>query len=325
MDRRVFHYSPFDLTQTGGVEVHIARLLSESPAFGWTATAGLVPTDAFWQGSAVRLLHSHGDRVPPWSLIEKFGIKSWVHTLHGTSSGRALACNEFFGVRNYLSAAKEALPCWFSAGVICVSESVATQARRHFAMAQWKARAVIPNGADNPTGDDAQYAAYKPYVLFLGRGDDRVKNAAGLMAAWSKARRVRRTAQLIVAPARGFPRGEERLVPLDAITTREKSALISGAAAVAIPSFYEGDSIVAWEAMAHGTPVIATETIGARPFLERYGACTFVNPRDENALAQAMINALGAPPTPRITPLLRSWSDVAKETTTFYSALAKGL
>ncbi len=322
--QRVFHFSPLDLTQTGGVEMHINRLVSECPAFGWPASAGLEPQQDFWADGGPRLLHSHGDRIPPWRLIERFGMRSWVHTLHGTSSGRALACHEIFGLRNYLSAAKEALPCWFAAGIICVSPAVHEQARRHFAMPSWRHFSVIPNGADNPSGDGALYAAYKPYVLFLGRGDDRVKNAQGLIAAWQKTRMTNPSAHLLVAPSRGFPKDEERIVAFDTITTREKSSLISGAAAVVIPSFYEADSIVAWEAMAHGTPVIASASIGVRPFLERYGAHTFIEPRNETALAAALASALAPSAVARTTPLLRSWSDVAKETTVFYATLSKG-
>lgn len=320
---RVFQYSPLDLSQVGGVEHHIRRLSDELRLLGCVVDCGAEDEAAGKPGTPPTIIHSHGDRLPPARLVSGEGAL-WVHTLHGTSIGRALACREYLGLRAYLAAMKEGLASHWADGLIFVSEGVGAQARRYFRVPRRLPSTVIPNGADAPAaGAPRDFDAYKPFLLFLGRGDDRVKNTSRLVEAYLMARARRPDLRLLTAPGRGFPEGLPGLERLDSVTMLQKSALYSGACALALPSLYEADSLVIWEALAHGTPVIVSDGVGRSQALGGYDAVRVVAARDVPALAEAFIQAASSPR--RGTPVLRPWSQVAAETLAFYQSLRNAI
>ena len=75
-------------------------------------------------------------------------MRSWVRRSHFPAAEPSYV---IFGLRNYLSAAKEALPCWFAAGIICVSPLYMNKhdVLRHAFLAPFFSHT---NGADNPAG-----------------------------------------------------------------------------------------------------------------------------------------------------------------------------
>jgi glycosyltransferase involved in cell wall biosynthesis/GT2 family glycosyltransferase len=169
---------------------------------------------------------------------------------------------------------------------------------------------VIPYGV--PPGfapdDDAAAAARAehgldgPYVVFLGDLQPR-KNLGRLLEAWAVVRA--RRAEPVTLALVGAPRlGADEL---DALVTRlglEDSVrrlgriegtdglrgILSGAAALAFPSLYEGFGFPVVEAMACGTPVVASDAT-ALPETAG-GAAILVDPLAPGAIAEGLLRVL---------------------------------
>ena len=143
-----------------------------------------------------------------------------------------------------------------------------------------------------------QFGIDAPYVLFLGALQPR-KNLARLLEAWAIMKARHPGPELLVLA--GAPRyGVQPLAPLPADLAGQDSvrltgyvegddtlrALLAGARALALPSLYEGFGFPAVEAMACGTPVLAStgtalpETTG--------GAALLVDPLSPAAMANAL-------------------------------------
>jgi len=83
----------------------------------------------------------------------------------------------------------------------------------------------------------------------------------------------------------------ERVLLLGAVSDRDLVALYNGADAFVFPSLHEGFGIVALEAMACGTPVIASR-VGALPEVVGDAGVLLPDPRDAEALAEAVERVL---------------------------------
>ncbi len=157
---------------------------------------------------------------------------------------------------------------------------------------------VVHNGVGKPFEPQAQnqieavkskYGIQKPYFLFVGTIEPR-KNLGGLLKAWKQANIT--THELFIAGAKGRvfqPVGGTLNVVYD-VHDDDLPALYSGAAAFVIPSSYEGFGLTALEAMACGTPVIASNT---SVFPESLGdAAVLIDPHNPGELADSMRNIL---------------------------------
>jgi glycosyltransferase involved in cell wall biosynthesis len=163
---------------------------------------------------------------------------------------------------------------------------------------------AIPNGVDGrfrPLAEakmrvQERFAINRPYMLCVGALQAR-KNVPLAIEAYSRVMGRGTDCELVVA---GGDRGG-RLDVLDAIlrarlTGRvhllghvedaEMPALYSGAKALLFPSLYEGFGLPALEAMAAGTPVIASNTTGLAEVVGDAGLT--VDPRSAEELADAM-------------------------------------
>jgi len=140
------------------------------------------------------------------------------------------------------------------------------------------------------------------YVLSLGSLEPR-KNLAGLLAGWARARPdLPADLRLVVtgAPGRGavFADGGSVRWPADCkalgrVDDRWLPALYSGAECFAYLSHYEGFGLPPLEAMACGTPVLASDI---EVFREVFGDAAYrVAPDDEAAIAEALARLVTDP------------------------------
>ncbi len=162
---------------------------------------------------------------------------------------------------------------------------------------------VTPNGVDreafHPMGSTAllevrdRYRLDGPFVLAVGRIEPR-KNLLRLIRAFSRAReRLSGGVRLVIAGQEDFRSREvfeeaERQAGgsvrfLGAVPDTDLPALYNLAEALAYPSLAEGFGIPVLEAMACGTPVLASPR-GALPEVGG-DAVLWVDPEDEEALA----------------------------------------
>jgi alpha-1,3-rhamnosyl/mannosyltransferase len=124
-----------------------------------------------------------------------------------------------------------------------------------------------------------------------------------------------------------LPPGEVRF--LGYVPDGTATALLAGAACLAYPSLYEGFGLPPLEAMACGTPVVASSAAAVR---ETVGdAAIVVDPEDVGALAAAIARVLEDPDlAARLAArgLARaarfSWAETARLTTAAYEAAASG-
>lgn len=143
-----------------------------------------------------------------------------------------------------------------------------------------------------------RHGLHRPFFLFLGVIEPR-KNVAGLIAAFS---RVTADADLVIAGGKGWlcddvfraaarsPK-KDRIRFLGYVDETEKPALYAAASAFVYPSFYEGFGIPPLEAMAVGTPVIASQTSSLGEVVGDAGL--LVDPRSPAEIADAMNAVFG--------------------------------
>lgn len=186
--------------------------------------------------------------------------------------------------------------------VIAVSAKMRDDILAHFRVPPERV-VVIHNGIDpsrfvRTKQRDAleRYGVRSPYVLFVGR----ITDQKGIFHLLDAAPRLPRNVQVVLcASAPDTPEIEERLrravaerpgvvwinemVPVEVVTQ-----LYSHAAAFACPSVYEPFGIINLEAMACGTPVVASAVGGILEVVEDGITGYLVPPARPDALAEAL-------------------------------------
>ena len=140
----------------------------------------------------------------------------------------------------------------------------------------------------SPTGPKADLGS--PYVLFVGTREPR-KNLETLVSAMRHVRKTRSDVLLVVAGADGPE--EQGVRWLGYVDDEELAGLYRGASAFAYPSRFEGFGLPIVEAMACGTPTVAS----AHESLDEAAgdAALRADPADPLAFAQAIEQALRDP------------------------------
>jgi glycosyltransferase involved in cell wall biosynthesis len=185
-----------------------------------------------------------------------------------------------------------------SLGVICPSHFSADEVNKVLRVRRiW----VVPNGIDQTIGEVAPMARdeltavqiYGPFVLHAG-GTTRRKNLEALAAAWRiVVGRCPEATLVLIGPP--HPRrevlfgGVENVRYLGYVSSEVVQRLVRSAAAVIVPSLYEGFGFPALEAMAAGAPVVAADC-GALP--EVCGDAALLVPATVDGLADGMLEVL---------------------------------
>lgn len=186
---------------------------------------------------------------------------------------------------------------------------------------------VTPYGVDPLFSPDGPRPDGAPYLLFVGSLEPRKDPLTALEALALADAELR---LVLVGPDRGLADSvRERAARLDLaervelrghVSKEELAALYRGAACLVFPSRYEGFGLPALEAMASGTPVVAS-TAGALP--EVVGeAGVLVPPGDAAALAAGVEQALRERERLAAAGLERarrfSWAETARLTRAVY-------
>ena len=170
---------------------------------------------------------------------------------------------------------------------------------------------VIPNGVDAETvreqaeGPDSGFGLAPPFALATGRLVPQ-KNFATLLEALAIARRSADLRLLLIGsgPLRGTLEEQARRLGIDGALrivdpVPNPFPAMKQAEVVVLPSWWEGSSNVLLEALACGTPVVASRTAGsADEILDRGRYGLLVDPDDPDAMASAILQQMG----PRTVP-----------------------
>lgn len=185
------------------------------------------------------------------------------------------------------------------------SVAVAEEVVEHFGAEPGRVRAVhsgVPVLAEPDAAAPGRYLAPSAhrYVLAVGRAEPR-KDLPALVGAFDLIAGERPDLALVLAGPSGWgsraleealekARWHDRVVVTGWLDDRELAGLIAGAAVLAYPSLYEGFGFPPLQAMAQGTPVVATR-VGALAEVLGDAAC-LVEPGDGDELAGALAAVL---------------------------------
>jgi glycosyltransferase involved in cell wall biosynthesis len=162
---------------------------------------------------------------------------------------------------------------------------------------------VVPHGVRRPTTSPDEVASFRertglhrPYVLWTGTREPR-KNLATLTAAFGRALRAGADLDLVLVGPEGWGPERDRLTRteqervhvLGPLPRASLGAAYAGAAVFCYPSLREGYGLPVTEAMSHGVPVVTSR--GTATEEAAGGAALLVDPRDEGALADAVLAA----------------------------------
>lgn len=237
------------------------------------------------------VLHSHfgfPDAVAVGAIANSLGIPH-VATLHGSDVARVLPRQDAAGasLRRALQRADE---------VICVSHDLAESARLN--LGEGFPITVIPDGVDSRTFN-VRDDGLREGVLYVG-SLTALKNVDVLIEALALARYRRTMPTSIVGggPLRADLGERARKLGLESTVTflgtldrRQVADLMRRSRLLVLPSSREGWGVVVAEALACGTPVVASRVGGIPEILEVPAGGAFVEPGSKEELSQAMLDA----------------------------------
>src|ERR1700690_1631140 len=202
--------------------------------------------------------------------------------------------------------------------VIVPTQVVADDARQHLdidserlsVIPEAAAAVMYPRGPDQIAAVRARYGLPEQYLLWVGGllHPEPRKRVAELAQA------PRRMPLVLAGPARPWAHELPDVKLTGQVSDDELAALYTGAHALVFPSDDEGFGLPTVEALACGTPVVASDAPALREVLgER---ATFVEVGDMEGVLEAGANAVRPAPAPPAW----SWADAARETWRVYAA-----
>ena len=198
-------------------------------------------------------------------------------------SWKSRAWHYAIGVRQLLQRAKI---------IVAISEATATDIRRHFPEVAERVRVIYPGTptALTVTPEDAQeirkkYHLPPRFFFYVGALESR-KNITGLLDAFAHFTHTTSYPHELILAGPGSCPKTPRVRRLGIISEKEKHVLLSLAEALVFPSFYEGFGFPPLEAMAHGTPMIASSATSLPEVVGDAGL--LVSPYKPHEMAHAM-------------------------------------
>ncbi len=178
--------------------------------------------------------------------------------------------------------------------IVAVSQTTANDLNRLLHVSQERIR-VVWSGVDEIflRGAPTAPPISSPYVLFVGTPEPR-KNLPRLVEAMKTLRKRGIEQRLVIAGGGGWGKvtlDSPEVDVLGRVSDEELVSLYAHASCLALPSLYEGFGLTAVEAMAVGTPVVASRT-GSLPEITG-NAAVLVDPYDTNAIAAGLERAIG--------------------------------
>jgi glycosyltransferase involved in cell wall biosynthesis len=230
----------------------------------WVKLAGAMRTFRFATSlrridfSGYDVIHAHGDDYWLW----RRRVPVHVRTLHGSCFEEALTVK---GAKEKLRMTVLGLS-EVLASVAADTTVVVSPATRRWV--PWVHR-VIPNGVDTSRfHPDPTARAPHPTVLFVGTWHGRKRGAALADAFVSQVRSVIPDAELLMVTQDAPPDPGEGVRVLGRLDDEALADAYRRAWVFCLPSDYEGFGIPYAEALASGTPVVATPNPGAKYVLE---------------------------------------------------------
>jgi len=208
---------------------------------------------------------------------------------------------------------------WFQDAILrgasCLHVNSSQEARNLRSLGFSTPIAVLPVGVAMPSGHDSKVMDSsssslrqldgRPFVLFLSRIHSK-KGIEILLSAWSAIHKKHPEMMLVVAGT-GAPdylakcrqQAEESGIAESClwpgqVSDEQKNWLLSHARLLALPTYSENYGNVIAEALAHGTPVITTDTTPWHEVTSR--ECGWIVPPQVAELTEALDAALGMPP-----------------------------
>ncbi len=254
-----------------------------------------------WQQSVLpRILKERGDTLwSPHGTLPRSLPCPAVITIHDLTSMTMMRTHRLRTILSFNLFIRRSVQ--MAHKVACVSRITADEVMRRFSVPSSKIE-IVPNGVDpffSPSsgGETLPYGLReREYLLYAGTLEPR-KGLRDLLAAWRSLDAPRMKLVLCGDAGWKMKRFREELasepdvIVTGFVATEDLRRLYRHAALFLYPSLYEGFGLPPLEAMACGTPVIAT-TAGALP--EVLGdAAVLVRPGEPAELASAIANLSG--------------------------------
>ncbi|MHB8289370.1 MAG: glycosyltransferase family 4 protein [Acidimicrobiales bacterium] len=158
---------------------------------------------------------------------------------------------------------------------------------------------AVPRGRSDPDATPLPAGIDEPYVLTVSTIEPR-KNLERLLSAWRVVSKQHRGLKLAVVGATSnlfshvsLERTPDSVVMLGYVSDHDLQALYSRSELFVYPSLYEGFGLPPLEAMAVGTPVVASDIPALRETLA--GAARLVDPNDPSCIANEISAVLDDP------------------------------